>query len=337
MATRLLRILVTICVVGLIAVAVGCAKPKVQVQVSKDRIQQGEDVRVNWQSKNAKTVTINGEQMDKAGSRVYTPDNTTTYAAVARRGKKEARDSKIVSVTPRPARPTISISADPDAIQRGQSTTLRWNSSNANQVTINDLGTVPNSGSRVVSPSGSTTYTATATGTGGSEAASTRVTVTEEPAPNDPGSRPRVTAPNPTIAAMFGQAVQAIFFDYNKADLSPDSRDRLRRSAEWLTQAPNRSIVFRIEGNCDPRGTEEYNIGLGERRAQAAREFLVSLGVDGSRIQTVSYGEERASGGSEGAPGVRPSWANDRRDDFIYVSGGTPRNPEPIILQISFK
>jgi peptidoglycan-associated lipoprotein len=322
---------------GLIAFSAGCAKPKVQVQVSKDRVQQGEDVRVSWQSKNAKNVTINGEPMDKAGSRVYNPDNTTTYTAVATRGKKEARDSKIVSVTPRPARPTISISADPDAIQRGQSTTLRWNSSNASQVTISDLGTVPNTGSRVVSPSSSITYTATATGAGGSDAASTRVTVSEESAPADSGSRPRVTGPNPTIAAMFGQAVQAIYFDYNKADLTPESRDSLRRSAEWLTQAPNRSIAFRIEGNCDPRGTEEYNIGLGERRAQAAREFLVSLGVDGSRIQTVSYGEERASGSSEGSPGVRPSWSNDRRDDFIYVSGGTPRNPEPVILQVSFK
>jgi peptidoglycan-associated lipoprotein len=338
MATRLLRILVIISVAGLVVVGVGCAKPKVQVQVSKDRIQQGEDVRVSWQSKDAKSVTINGEQMDKVGSRVYNPDNTTTYVAVARRGKKEARDSKVVSVSPRPARPTISISADPDAIQRGQSTNLRWNSSNASQVTISELGTVPSTGTRVVSPSLSTTYTATATGAGGSEAASTRVTVSEEATPTSEGGRPRVTAANPTIAALFGQSVQAIFFDYNKADLSPDARERLRHAAEWLTQAPNRSIEFRIEGNCDPRGTEEYNIGLGERRAQAAREFLVSLGVDGSRVQTVSYGEERASGGSEGSPGVRPSWAYDRRDDFVYITGGTPpRSPEPIILQISFK
>ena len=130
------------------------------------------------------------------------------------------------------------------------------------------------------------------------------------------------------MAAIFNQWVQAIYFDYDKSDLLPQSQDKLRRAASWLTQSPNRTVVFRIEGNCDPRGTEEYNIGLGERRAQAAKEFLISLGVDGSRISTVSYGKERASGTSEGAPGVRPSWANDRRDDFIYVSGGTPpRNP----------
>ena len=85
--------------------------------------------------------------------------------------------------------------------------------------------------------------------------------------------------------------------------------------------------MFRIEGNCDFRGTEEYNIGLGERRAQAAKEYLISLGVEAIRIQTVSYGKERASGTSEGSPESLPSWAHDRRDDFVYVSGGTPRNP----------
>jgi peptidoglycan-associated lipoprotein len=157
--------------------------------------------------------------------------------------------------------------------------------------------------------------------------------VTEVEAPVDSGSRPRVTASSPAIATLFGQRVQPIFFDYNEAELRSEARDMLRRAAEWLTQADNRTIVFRIEGNCDPRGTEEYNIGLGERRAQAAREFLVSLGVEPSRIQTVSYGEERAAGASEGNPNVVPSWAHDRRDDFIYVTGGTaPRNPEPVML-----
>jgi peptidoglycan-associated lipoprotein len=336
MAIRVSRCLAIICVSAFIAFTAGCAKPKVQLQVSRDRIQQGEDVRVSWTSKNAKNVTINGETVDKTGAKVYTPDATTTYTAVAKRGKKEARDLKIVAVNARPPRPSITISTDQEAIQRGQSTTLRWNSTNSDRVAISDLGTVPASGSRVVSPSASTTYTATATGAGGTETASTRLTVNEEPAATvtDDSSRPRVAAPpNPTIAALFGQSVQAIFFDYNKAELDAESKERLRRAAQWLTQSPNRSIAFRIEGNCDPRGTEEYNIGLGERRAQAAREFLVSLGVEQSRIQTVSYGEERASGTSEGSPGSRPSWAYDRRDDFVYVSGGTPpRSPMPILL-----
>ncbi len=303
-----------------------------QLQVSRDRIQQGEDVQVTWTSKNAKDVTINGETVDKNGSKVVSPDATTTYMAVAKRGKKEVRDSKVVAVNPRAPRPTITVSSDQSAITRGQSTTLRWNSTNADTVTITDLGTVPASGSRVVSPSLSTTYTATATSRGGNESASARVTVTEEDLPTDAGSRPRTASgPNPTIVSLFNQWVQPVYFDYNKAELLPDAKERLRRAAGWLAQGPNRSIIFRIEGHCDPRGTEEYNIGLGERRAQAAREFLASLGIETSRIQTVSYGEERSSGTQEGAPGQPGTWASDRRDDFIYVSGGTPpRNPEPI-------
>jgi len=307
-------------VVVSIAALAGCAKPKVQLQVSRDRIQQGEDVRLTWTSKDAKAVTINGDAVDKNGSKSYTPADTTTYTAVAKRGNKEARDAKTVTVNARAARPTISITADQSAINRGQSTTLRWNSTNSDRVTITDLGTVPTSGSRVVSPSQSTTYSATASGPGGSDSASARVTVTEEtPATVD---RPRTTA-TPAIAALFNQWVKAVYFEYDQSELLPEAKETLRRAAEWLTQSPNRTITFRIEGNCDPRGTEEYNIGLGERRAQAAKEFLGTLGVDVSRIQTVSYGKERASGTSEGSPGVRPSWANDRRDDFIYVGGGT--------------
>jgi peptidoglycan-associated lipoprotein len=326
MKRKFSRTVAIIFAASILAGVAGCAKPKVQLQVSRDRVQQGEEVRVNWTSKDAKQVTVNGKPVDKVGAQVFTPDNTTTYTAVASRGKKEARDSKVVSVTPRPARPSIRISADQEGITRGQSTTLRWTSNNADRVTITELGTVPSSGSRAVSPSQSTTYDATATGPGGTESASARVTVTEEAAP---GERPRTmpSSVNPTIAAIFNQWVQTVYFDLDKSDLLPQSQEKLRRAAGWLTQGPNRSIVFRIEGYCDPRGTEEYNIGLGERRAQAAKEFLASLGVEASRIQTVSYGKERAAGTGEGSPDQSPSWAHDRRDDFIYVSGGTPRNP----------
>src|SRR5262245_5311050 len=153
MAIKTTRIVAIIFALSTLIAAVGCAKPKVQLQVSRDRVQQGEDVRVTWTSKDAKRVTINGQQVDQNGAQVFTPDNTTTYTAVATRGKKEARDSKVVAVTPRAARPSIRISADQEAITRGQSTTLRWTSNNADRVEISELGTVQNSGSRVVSPS----------------------------------------------------------------------------------------------------------------------------------------------------------------------------------------
>jgi peptidoglycan-associated lipoprotein len=315
------RILTIIFVIAVSLTAAACAKPKVQLQVSRDRLQQGEDVRLTWTSKDAKNVAINGEKVDSSGSKIYTPNDTTTYTAVATRGKKEARDSKVVNVTPRATAPTITISADQGAIEKGQSTTLRWNSTNAERVTITDLGNVPAAGSRAVSPSQSTTFTATAIGPGGSESASTRVTITEKALPTDvSGDRPRTTTTpaNPTMVSLFNQWVQPIYFELDKAELSVEAKETLRKAAQWLTQGPNRSIAFRIEGNCDPRGTEEYNIGLGERRAQVAREFLVAAGVDMARIQTVSYGEEKSTGAGDAG------WAKDRRDDFIYISGGTP-------------
>ncbi|HYL98817.1 MAG TPA: OmpA family protein, partial [Blastocatellia bacterium] len=302
---------------------------KVAVQVSKDKIQQGQDVKVSWTSQNAKKVTLNGESVDKVGSKVYTPNDTTTYTAVATKGSKEAKDSKTVDVSARPAKPTISISADPEGIVKGSSTTLRWNSTNSDSVNISGLGNVPMSGSRSVSPDQSTTYTATAMGPGGQDEASTRVTVSE----GRSGSRTGENPPNPVMARIFADNVRIIFFDYDKAELLPEAKERLRHAAQWLTESPYRTVTFRIEGNCDPRGTEEYNIGLGERRAQAAKDFLATLGVDASRMQTISYGKEKADGTSEGSPERPPSWAHDRHDDFAYISGGTPGpNPEPAVL-----
>lgn len=329
MFNRASRALLVTGIVALIIGAAGCAKPKVAVQVDKNKIQQGQDVKVTWTSQNAKKVTINGESVDKVGSKVYTPADTTTYTAVATKGSKEARDSKTVDVAARAAKPNISISADPEGIVRGTSTTLRWNSSNSNSVNITGLGTVPTTGSRSVSPNQSTTYTATATGPGGQDEASARVTVSEEPHSGNNNSGNSF----PAVAAMFRDNVKIIFFDFDKAELLPQARERLRRAAQWLTEGPYRSVTFRIEGNCDPRGTEEYNIGLGERRAQAAKDFLATLGVDTSRMQTVSYGREKAAGSSEGSPDSPPSWAHDRHDDFIYISGGQAGpNPEPIVM-----
>jgi peptidoglycan-associated lipoprotein len=323
MTHRLIRPLSIISTVSLLILLAGCAKPKVVVSVSRDQVQQGQDVQVSWTSKDAKAVTLDGQKVDKAGSKLFTPNSTTTYTVVATRGKREARDSKTVSVTSRPAHPSISISASPNAITKGQSTILSWSSANADRVTITGLGDVRGSGTRTVSPPESTTYTATATGLGGSDSAAARVTVAEKPG----ALKTAVVPTNPELATLFGQKVKRIFFDFDKSELRPEAKRTLRSAANFLIQAPYRTITFRIEGDCDPRGTEEYNIGLGERRAQAAREFLASLGVDPSRIQTISYGKERAAGTHEGTPEDPRSWAFDRNDFFVYLSGEL--HPEP--------
>jgi peptidoglycan-associated lipoprotein len=103
------------------------------------------------------------------------------------------------------------------------------------------------------------------------------------------------------------------FFSYNESTLSGDAQSALQTSATWLKSHPAYNIL--IEGHCDERGTEQYNLALGDRRANIAKEYLATLGVDGSRIRTVSYGEERPfdPGHDESA------WAKNRRAHLVIV------------------
>jgi peptidoglycan-associated lipoprotein len=128
--------------------------------------------------------------------------------------------------------------------------------------------------------------------------------------------------PDPPGAERFAAVARSIFFDYDKSELLPAEQDKLRALADFLNLENNRSIFFKVEGNCDPRGTAEYNLGLGDRRARAIRDFLVSLGVGSERIETMSYGNEKAQGTDEGSSSSPPSWAYDRRGDFVYLRGG---------------
>lgn len=106
-----------------------------------------------------------------------------------------------------------------------------------------------------------------------------------------------------------------IFFDFDRADLRPDARDTLRANADWLKS--NQSARIEIEGHCDERGTNEYNLALGAKRAQSAKDYLVSLGISGERLSTISYGEEIpvCSGHEESC------WRQNRRARFVIVPG----------------
>jgi len=103
---------------------------------------------------------------------------------------------------------------------------------------------------------------------------------------------------------------EKVYFDYDKSELRNEARAVLRKKATWLEEHPQYSV--RIEGNCDDRGTNEYNLALGERRANAAKDFLVALGISADRLMIISYGEEKpvAIGSTEEA------WAQNRRDEF---------------------
>jgi peptidoglycan-associated lipoprotein len=150
--------------------------------------------------------------------------------------------------------------------------------------------------------------------------------VTEEPTRPQPETRvppPPTGAPTDVESSQLPADVAAInargylkdaFFDYDKADLRDDARTVLSTDAEWLKRY--RTIQFLIEGHCDERGTSEYNLALGDRRANAAKEYLVSLGVDASRIKTVSYGKERpfCNESSEDC------WQQNRRAHFLVTA-----------------
>ena len=102
-----------------------------------------------------------------------------------------------------------------------------------------------------------------------------------------------------------------IYFDFDRATLTPAAQDNLLRKAEWLRE--NSDVTVTIEGHCDARGTNEYNLALGDRRAESAKAFLVDLGVDASRVTTISYGEERPVCTQKN----EECWAKNRRDNFV--------------------
>jgi peptidoglycan-associated lipoprotein len=183
-----------------------------------------------------------------------------------------------------PARPTANLQASSNTIQRGQSATLTWSSTNATSLSLSPgIGNVSAEGTQQVTPQDSTTYTLTATGPGGSADANVRISVS---APTPPPK-----AAEPTLQQLFDKEVKDAYFDYDKADVRTDARDALTQTAQFLRSYPQVKVV--VEGHCDERGSTEYNLALGDRRAAAAKAFLTSLGISADRMETVSYGKER--------------------------------------------
>ena len=208
---------------------------------------------------------------------------------------------------PAPAQPTVTLSADPTSISKGDSSTLSWTSTNATQLTIApEVGTVNAEGSTKVSPSDSTTYTITASGPGGSANATARVTVSTPPPPVE--KTPEVD-PN----ELFTREVRDAYFDFNKADIRADAREALTKTADFLRNYPQFRVT--IEGHCDERGSTEYNLALGDRRAGAVKQYLVSLGISADRLTTVSFGKEKpfCTQSNESC------WQQNRRGHFVPV------------------
>ena len=189
---------------------------------------------------------------------------------------------------PPPPAPTLSLTAEPSTVEKGQSVTLSWTSQNATDLTLDPgVGKVQAQGSTTVTPQDSTTYTLTGTGPGGSQTATARVTVTVPPPPPPPPPAPVEV----NEEDLFNQNVKTAYFDYDKSDIRPDAQQVLTSDADFMKQ--HTDIKFTIEGHCDERGSEEYNLGLGDRRATSAKNFLVNLGVSTGNINTISYGKDK--------------------------------------------
>lgn len=194
---------------------------------------------------------------------------------------------------PKPQAPVIDVfAADPPTMERGQSATLRWAVTGATEVTIDQgLGAVQASGSRQVFPSSTLTYTLTATSELGTDQRSVTVTVVAPPPPPPP-TKPQ---DNRSITEILTSEAQDVHFAYDSDSISADGERAVQANAALLqrifAQDPTFNVV--LEGHCDERGSSEYNLGLGDRRATTVRMRLIELGVPGDRIRTLSYGEER--------------------------------------------
>ncbi|HTV56533.1 MAG TPA: OmpA family protein [Terriglobia bacterium] len=192
---------------------------------------------------------------------------------------------------PTPGPPTCSLTAIPATVTSGQSVTLDWTSKDATKVSLNaGLGAQEAEGSTSVTPSDSTTYTMSATGPGGTGECSARVTVTPAVPPTPSVSESNIPPGNPNGAAL-ANALQDVYFDFAKSDIRGDGETALTHDANYLKSHPD--IKIQIGGYCDQRGSEEYNLGLGERRAESAKRFLVNLGVAADRLNTISFGKDR--------------------------------------------
>jgi peptidoglycan-associated lipoprotein len=208
-----------------------------------------------------------------------------------------------VAPPPPPPAPTASISVNPSSLEKGGSTQLTWRTENANDVSIEGIGSVDNNGSKTVSPIESTSYRVVAKGPGGSQDAVARVTVTEPPPPPP-------AAPSLSDEQWWAQNVQDIYFDYDSYSLRADAQQSIAKTAQALAQKPG--LSFTVEGHCDSRGSTEYNIVLGDERARAVKDALVAAGVNASRIQTTSFGKEKPFCSEE----TEACWQQNRRGHF---------------------
>jgi peptidoglycan-associated lipoprotein len=204
--------------------------------------------------------------------------------------------------------PTAQLTATPATITAGDQVVLAWRTTEASNISIEGIGDVPSSGVKTVTPTESTSYHLVARGDGGSADATARVTVN--------GAQMAVAVPqdssgsNMTADEQFRANVQDIFFDYDSYDVRSDASAQLSKAAAYLVQNPNIKVL--IGGYCDERGSNEYNLTLGQSRANSVKKALVQAGIADNRLRVVSYGKEKPFC----AESTEECWQQNRRAGF---------------------
>jgi peptidoglycan-associated lipoprotein len=210
-----------------------------------------------------------------------------------------------------------SLSATPSTIQKGQSVELAWQTSNAESVSIDGLGTLPAAGTRLVKPEESTTYTLRASGPGGSKESAARVTVNLDAIAATDTSKE-------DLAQLFSRNIKDVFFDYDSYTVPSAQSQSIAANAQFLSQHPDIKIV--LEGHCDERGSDEYNLALGDSRVQAVKKELMRLGVDAERLKVVTYGKEKPFC----TEATEQCWQQNRRAHFTLSAEGITLSAEGI-------
>jgi len=218
---------------------------------------------------------------------------------------------------PAPKAPAATITAEPSMVEPGQPVTLMWFSTDATEVTISGLGSVAVEGRQEVRPAKATMYELVAKGPGGSATASVTVNVMAPPPPIIP---PPAPVASKSLEDRIATELSDVYFDYDKSGIREDAIAALAKDAEALQAilADFPAAVIVLEGHCDERGSAEYNLGLGDRRAASARGYLEALEVPTDRLNTVSYGKERP----QCTDSTEACWQKNRRVHF--TSGGAP-------------
>jgi peptidoglycan-associated lipoprotein len=191
--------------------------------------------------------------------------------------------AKVQAPPPAPPQPTVTLNVYPSAITQGQAAKLTWDAQNATDITLEAVGNVEASGTKDISPTESTTYRIIAKGPGGSTDATARLTVNAPP--------PVAVDVQPSLRELFERNIKDAFFAYDSYNLDTETTQLLTSDARFLQQHPE--LKFNVEGHCDERGSEEYNLALGASRAEAVKQALAANGIAGQRVTTSSVGKEK--------------------------------------------